>query len=97
MSCSMLQAGHRILHVPDALVMHHGFCLWEQGGRLYVHRGYLALGAIHMKYLRTGTTLCTLYALLHLTLSESIYWKNLCFLRWKHRLGGWDFLFYLQG
>ncbi len=96
MKYRMLQAGYHILNVPDAVVLHSGFRAWDKQGKLYVRRGYLAVGAVYMKYLRLGVG-AMLPAMLHFVLFESVAWGNLLTFRWKRHLGIWALLAYLQG
>lgn len=74
----MLKAGHTVLDVPDAYVIHHGFRNWEHGRRLMRNCG-LGIGAAYMKHLRLGDV--AILPTLIFTWIGCIAWKRLLLLR----------------
>lgn len=92
MTYRVLRAGHAVLNVPDAYVIHSGYRAWDDGRRL-MHGTGLAIGAAYMKHLRLGDL-----AVLPTLVCEwmrSLSWKRLLLLRRHSGIG--RFLWYARG
>jgi hypothetical protein len=78
------KAGYVVLHVPDAVVIHHGFRSWQQGQKLMRGVG-IGVGATYMKHVRMGDPGAVSTFLLEWL--RCISWARLLMLRPRAGLG----------
>ncbi len=80
----VLMAGYMVLHVPDAVVLHHGFRTWQQGRTLMYGAG-IGVGATYMKHVRLGEPAAVPRFLIEWL--RCITWQRLLTLRPRAGLG----------
>jgi GT2 family glycosyltransferase len=80
----VLKAGYVVLHVPEAVVLHHGFRSWQQGQQLMRGVG-IGVGATYMKHVRRGDPGAVSTFLLEWL--RCISWARLLLLRSRAGLG----------